>query len=111
MFGASNRAVCAALIVYAVWNVFVFFLYGADKLAAKRRLRRIPEATLLGCALCFGGVGAYLGMRLFRHKTKHKRFKILVPIFCVLNIAVLFFAVFYREKIFALTRRLLGYIL
>ena len=76
------------LIVLAAVNLFTFILYGVDKLKAKRGDWRIPEATLLLAAALGGSLGALLGMELFRHKTKHWQFKILVPLFLVLHIAL-----------------------
>ena len=76
------------LIVLGAVNLFTFILYGVDKLKAKRGAWRIPEATLLLAAALGGSLGALLGMELFRHKTKHWQFKILVPLFLVLHIAL-----------------------
>jgi len=77
--------VAAALVL---WNVVVFGLYGLDKLKAKKNAWRISEATLVGCAFLMGGLGAFLAMSFFRHKTKHWKFKILVPVALILNVAV-----------------------
>lgn len=60
-------------------NVIAFILFGIDKQKAKRRSRRISEATLLLQAAIGGSIGAWLGMTLFRHKTLHKKFTIGVP--------------------------------
>lgn len=76
------------LIVLAAVNLFAFVLYGIDKLKARRGAWRIPEATLLLVAFLGGSLGAFLGMELFRHKTKHAKFKVLVPLFLVLHIAL-----------------------
>lgn len=76
------------LIVLAAVNLVAFILYGVDKAKAKRGAWRIPEATLLLVAALGGSVGALLGMELFRHKTKHWKFKILVPAFLILHIAL-----------------------
>ena len=76
------------LIVLVAVNLFAFVLYGIDKLKAKRGAWRIPEATLLLVAFLGGSLGAFLGMELFRHKTKHAKFKVLVPLFLVLHIAL-----------------------
>lgn len=67
-------------------NVFTFSLYGIDKRKAKLNRWRIPESTLLGAAFIGGSVGAFAGMQLFRHKTRHKIFQIMVPLFLVLHI-------------------------
>jgi uncharacterized membrane protein YsdA (DUF1294 family) len=70
-----------------VWNVLVFVLYGVDKLKAKNEKKRISEKTLLMTAFFMGSVGAVIGMVVFRHKTKHWKFKILLPLFIILNVA------------------------
>ncbi|MBO4281957.1 MAG: DUF1294 domain-containing protein [Bacteroidales bacterium] len=69
-------------------NVFTLLLYGADKRRAMRKRRRIPEAVLLWAAFLGGSVGALAGMRLFRHKTKHRKFTVAVPLFLLLHVAV-----------------------
>ena len=66
-----------------------FCLYGIDKWKAKRGSWRISEKALLLSAFFFGGVGAFLGMRIFRHKTKHWYFAVFVPLFAVLQIALI----------------------
>ena len=71
-------AVCAAM---AAVSLLEFCLYGADKGAAKRGARRIPE-RVLGLAWCGGAAGAMLGMFAFRHKTKK-------PLFLFTNTAAL----------------------
>lgn len=75
------------ILAILVWNVIVFFMYGLDKLKAKKDKWRIPEKTLLLSAFLLGGIGAFAGMKVFRHKTKHRSFSILVPVFAVLCIA------------------------
>ena len=73
------------LIIYLILvNILGFFLYGLDKAKAKRKGGRIPERTLLWVARIGGGAGCWLGMTLFRHKTKHIRFKILVPLWTMI---------------------------
>lgn len=69
-------------------NLLTFVLYGVDKLRAKQADRRIPERTLLLLPYLGGSVGALLGMWIFRHKTKHLKFRILVPLALLLQIAV-----------------------
>ena len=67
-------------------NLFAFALYGVDKVKSKKGAWRIPEATLLLVAFLGGSVGALLGMEVFRHKTKHAKFRILIPLFMILHI-------------------------
>ena len=73
------------LLLYLILiNLLGFVLYGVDKAKSKGKSRRIPERTLLWVARLGGGLGCWLGMMLFRHKTKHNRFMILVPLWTVL---------------------------
>ncbi|MGN0703677.1 MAG: DUF1294 domain-containing protein [Lentihominibacter sp.] len=77
------------VIVYlAVINLTAFVMYGSDKKRAAAGRWRISEATLLGIALIGGSVGALAGMKCFRHKTRHWKFRILVPLFLLLHAAV-----------------------
>ena len=70
-------------------NLITFVLYGIDKRRAIKNRWRIPEATLLGIAFVGGSAGAWAGMQLFRHKTKHWYFRVLIPAFFVLHIVVI----------------------
>ena len=61
----------------------------ADKCKARKNAWRIPEATLLGLAAIGGSLGALMGMQLFRHKTRHPKFFIGIPLLLVLHTALL----------------------
>jgi uncharacterized membrane protein YsdA (DUF1294 family) len=74
--------------VSVLWNLIVFAMYGMDKRRAKKRKWRISEATLIGSAFFMGGIGALMGMGVFRHKTNHLKFKVLVPLAVVANIGI-----------------------
>jgi len=63
----------------------------ADKIKARKNMWRVPEATLLCIAVLGGGVGCLMGMRLFHHKTLHKRFSIGIPVIIALQITFLVF--------------------
>ena len=69
-------------------NLLTFFVYGIDKWKAKRDKWRVPEATLLMLAALGGSVGALLGMFVFHHKTKHKKFLIGVPLILLAQLAL-----------------------
>jgi uncharacterized membrane protein YsdA (DUF1294 family) len=62
----------------------------SDKRRARSGSRRIPEKILFRIAAIGGGIGTLVGMRMFRHKTKHLSFVILIP-FMTLVQYVLFF--------------------
>lgn len=81
------------ILILLVWNALVFLVYSLDKYKASRRQWRIPEATLILLALAGGGLGALLGMYGIRHKTRHLKFKLLVPLACVLQIAVFYWMI------------------
>ena len=70
-------------------NLLALYMFWLDKRNARKRRWRIPENTLLGVAFIGGSLGALLGMYIFRHKTKHWKFKILVPLFLMLHILIL----------------------
>ena len=79
------------LIVLLAWNIIVMFIYGIDKMQAKREKRRISEKALLLCAFLLGGYGAVFGMILFNHKTSKIKFRILVPIAMAITITAIYF--------------------
>lgn len=76
---------------YIAINAAAFLMYGADKFFAKKGMWRIPEKTLLLSAALGGAFGAFFGMEIFRHKTKHKKFTVSVPVLMALHIGVLVF--------------------
>lgn len=80
-----------ALIYLVAINVVTFFMYGIDKWKAKKSKWRISEATLLGMAVIGGSIGAWLGMKVWHHKTLHKKFRYGVPLILIAQIALLFF--------------------
>ena len=77
------------LIYLAIINVATFFTFGIDKWKAKRSKWRIREAALLMLAVLGGSFGALLGMKVWHHKTMHKKFKYGVPAILVVQIAVI----------------------
>ena len=81
-----GKAMIAALLAVNLW---AFVLMGVDKYRAIRKKWRIPERTLLGACALFGALGGYLGMQVFRHKTRHFRFSIGVPLMLAAQIALL----------------------
>lgn len=76
------------LLYLIIVNAAAFLLMLADKLKAKRGAWRIPEATLMGIAAIGGSVGALVGMYLFRHKTKHIKFTLGIPVILIGQIAL-----------------------
>ena len=69
-------------------NITSFLLYGIDKYKAKKGRWRISEATLLLMAVIGGSIGAWVGMRIWHHKTMHKKFKYGIPVIIIMQIAL-----------------------
>jgi len=80
---------CYLLII----NALAFLLMYADKRKARKNQWRIPERVLLGTALIGGSLGAMAGMQMFRHKTKHLKFVIGVPVMLAGHILLLIWLV------------------
>ena len=76
-------------------NLWAFALMGIDKRRAKKDLWRIKERTLFLPVLLGGGVGGILGMKTFRHKTKHWYFRYGFPAILILEIAGVLWLVWY----------------
>ena len=79
--------------ILALWVLFTslidFALMGVDKRKARREEWRIPERVLWAFALAGGAVGGFLGMRCFRHKTRHWYFRWGFPLLALLDMALL----------------------
>ena len=69
-------------------NAAAFLLMHEDKRKARKGTWRIPESTLMGLAIAGGSIGANAGMYLFRHKTKHLKFRLGLPAILILQIAL-----------------------
>ena len=82
------------LIYLLAINGITFFTYGNDKWKAKRSKWRIPESTLLVMAVIGGSVGAWLGMKVWHHKTMHKKFKYGVPAIFFIQVALVGYVIF-----------------
>ena len=81
-----------ALLYYLiVINIVSFLVYGVDKWKTKQGSWRISEATLLILAVIGGSIGALLGMKIWHHKTMHKKFKYGLPLILLAQIALIYF--------------------
>lgn len=68
-------------------NIVGFFSMYLDKRKARKKVWRIPEATLFLIALIGGSIGSIVGMHTFRHKTRHWYFVYGMPVILLLQIA------------------------
>ena len=83
---AMNQAFLYSLIVL---NIVTFLVYGIDKWKAKQGSWRISEATLLILAVIGGSIGALIGMKVWHHKTMHKKFKYGLPLILIIQIILI----------------------
>ena len=76
------------LMYLAVINVVTFFMFGIDKWKAKKSKWRVRETALLGLAVLGGSIGAWLGMKVWHHKTLHKKFKYGIPVIIIIQLVL-----------------------
>lgn len=81
------------MIVLKLINIYTLFLYVYDKFCAIYNKWRIPELVLLLSAFLGGALGAFLGMYVFRHKTKHKLFTCIVPLCLLIQVLIVIFII------------------
>ncbi len=77
------------LIYFAVISLVAVIMTLADKSRAKRDAWRIPEATLMTVGLFGGALAMYVAMKTIRHKTKHRKFMIGLPLEIALHVAII----------------------
>lgn len=85
------------VIIYVVIiNIIGFLIMGIDKRKAVKNLWRIPEKTFFIISLLGGGLGSWLGMYTFRHKTKHWYFVAGIPTIAFLELGIAYYFVFLK---------------
>ncbi len=77
------------VLYYLIINIIGFAVMGIDKRKAIKGAYRIPESTLFCVALLGGALGTTLGMRRFRHKTKHWYFVVGMPLIFFAQLALI----------------------
>jgi uncharacterized membrane protein YsdA (DUF1294 family) len=81
-------------------NLIGFIQMGVDKRKALKNKWRLPEKQLWLIALLFGSPGTYVGMQLFRHKTKHRLFKFGLPLLSMIEIIIIVVIFAYFDETF-----------
>jgi len=79
-------------------NLIAFITYGIDKWKARKDKWRIPETTLLMLAIIGGSIGAWCGMKIWHHKTMHKKFKLGIPAIILLQITAAIVCVYQKLR-------------
>lgn len=87
------------LAYFITVNVLGLVLFGIDKWKAKHDKWRISEATLLSLTAIGGSIGAWVGMKVWHHKTMHKKFKYGIPLVIVLQFALLLVTLYWLNSI------------
>ena len=80
-----NAPICYIVVI----NLVSFMMFGIDKYKARRGQWRISEAALLAVAAIGGSIGAWMGMKVWHHKTLHSKFRYGVPIILLVHIALM----------------------
>ena len=83
-----------AIIYFLIIALISVIMTAADKIAARKGAWRIPEATLMLIGLLGGATAMFITMRTVRHKTKHKKFMIGLPLMIALHAALICLIVF-----------------
>ena len=79
------------ILYFLTINALGFLLMLVDKHKARKNRWRIPEATLMGVAALGGSIGSLIGMYTVRHKTKHPKFTVGIPMILIVQLAVAYF--------------------
>ncbi|WP_373893022.1 DUF1294 domain-containing protein [Virgibacillus natechei] len=74
------------LIYILAINIITFFLMGRDKRKSKKQQYRLPERTFWMLSVLGGSLGCYSGMKVFRHKTKHRSFIVGMPLLIIIQL-------------------------
>ena len=86
------------LTIYLILiNALGLLLMCLDKHYARKKMWRIPERTLMTVAALGGSLGSLMGMYLFRHKTRHRKFTLWVPLLLALHLVLLALLILYRQ--------------
>ena len=83
------------LFYLAAINLIAFLLYGIDKWKSRHAKWRVTEVRLLSVSLLGGSLGAFLGMKIWHHKTQHNKFRFGLPLILILHLAIAIVAVYY----------------
>ena len=81
------------ILYLSIINILSFIVMFIDKTLARLQKYRIPERFLFSCAILLGALGIYFGMFAFRHKTKHVKFTVGIPLIIILNILTIYYLI------------------
>lgn len=82
----TNQIIAYYLIII---NIVTILVYGIDKWKAREAMWRVREASLLMLAVLGGSIGAWLGMKVWHHKTQHKKFRYGIPAIIIIQLVII----------------------
>ena len=82
----TNLIIAYYLIII---NIVTFLVYGIDKWKARKAMWRVREASLFMLAVLGGSIGARLGMKVWHHKTQHKKFRYGIPAIIIIQLVII----------------------
>lgn len=82
-----------SLLLIFMMNINSFYLFAKDKRQSKKNSWRVRERSLLLFTICLGGIGSFLAMKFYRHKTKHFHFNVIVGLSALVTLGVIFWIV------------------
>lgn len=82
----TNQIIAYYLIII---NIVTFLVYGIDKWKARKAMWRVREASLFMLAVLGGSIGAWLGMKVWHHKTQHKKFRYGIPAIIIIQLVII----------------------
>jgi uncharacterized membrane protein YsdA (DUF1294 family) len=91
----TNQIIAYYLIII---NIVTFLVYGIDKWKARKAMWRVREASLLMLAVLGGSIGAWLGMKVWHHKTQHKKFRYGIPAIIIIQLVIIGYFMTRSEK-------------
>ena len=71
-------------------NLVGIFVMYSDKKKSRKGKWRTPESNIFAIAIAYGALGIFMGMRLFRHKTKHNKFVVGIPLILIVEIFIFY---------------------
>jgi len=94
-----DTVVKSIFFYYVVMNLFTFILYGVDKRRAIKKEWRISERSLILASVMGGAFGAFLGMYVFRHKIRHTKFQLIIPLTVIVHFVIIYMLVVFLKKL------------
>lgn len=94
-----DTVIKSIIFYYVVVNLVAFIMYGIDKSRAIKKEWRISEKSLILVSVAGGAFGALLGMHVFRHKTRHIKFQLIIPLTVIVHFVVIYFLIKYLKTL------------